>query len=208
MALNSFEYAQVENEIDWLKEKIESLRERAKRQPSTVREIHDMERQIKERQVKLMFDPRKELRAERFKAVKIALILLLVAPLYAQLPEAPKSQQLDRVEWGLLATDAGVRGLDVYSTHQALQNGNRELFLPSAVVDHVPAMAAYSAGTVVLDWYFARLLTRHHHRTWAHVLTSVDIGTTAPWAVHNLYLPDENLTSSPRINPGDSQYCY
>jgi hypothetical protein len=26
-----------------------------------------MERQIKERQVKLMFDPRKELRAERFK---------------------------------------------------------------------------------------------------------------------------------------------
>jgi hypothetical protein len=35
MALNSFEYAQVENEIDWLKEKIESLRERAKRQPST-----------------------------------------------------------------------------------------------------------------------------------------------------------------------------
>ena len=58
MALNSFEYAQVENEIDWLKEKIESLRERAKRQPSTVREIHDLERQIKERQVKLMFDPR------------------------------------------------------------------------------------------------------------------------------------------------------
>ena len=69
MALNSFEYAQVENEIDWLKEKIESLRERAKRQPSTVREIHDLERQIKERQVKLMFDPRKELRAERFRAV-------------------------------------------------------------------------------------------------------------------------------------------
>jgi hypothetical protein len=129
--------------------------------------------------------------------MKIALVLLLAIPLYAQLPEAPQRQQLDRVEWGLLATDAGVRGLDVYSTHQMLQNGNRELILSSAIADHVPAMIVYSAGTVVVDWYFSRMLTKHHHRILAHVLTSVDIDTTAPWAVHNLYLPNENINPGP-----------
>ena len=134
--------------------------------------------------------------------MKIALILLLAAPLYAQWPEAPKPQQIDHVEWGLLATDAGVRGLDVYSTHHMLQNGNRELFLPSAIADHVPAMAVYSAGTVVVDWYFSRMLTRHHHRRWAHLLTSVDISTTAPWAVHNLYLSNRMITKPSTPAPG------
>ena len=95
--------------------------------------------------------------------IAVTILVFVYSSLYAQLPDAPKPK-LDRTEWGLLVVDAGVRGLDVYSTHQALQNGNRELFLPHAIAGHVPAMAAYSGGTVVLDWYFARMLTRHHHQ--------------------------------------------
>ena len=120
--------------------------------------------------------------------INLILALVCLMPSYGQLPEAPKPQQLDRVQWALLGAETGVRALDVYSTHQMLQNGNRELVLPGAVANHVPAMIAYSAGTVVVDWYFAKLLTKYHHRKLAYALTSIDIGTTAPWAIHNLTL--------------------
>jgi hypothetical protein len=30
-----------------------------------------------------------------------------------------------------------------------------------------------------------------HAEQAAHLLTSVDIGTTAPWAIHNMYLPKQ-----------------
>lgn len=98
-------------------------------------------------------------------------------------------KRIDKTEWALLSADAAIRTLDVYSTHYALSQANtRELLLPNAIAHHVPAMAAYSAGTVALDWWVARRLEARGHRTMAHVLTAVDLANDAPWAIHNLFL--------------------
>ncbi len=119
--------------------------------------------------------------------MKTLVLLLLAAPLAAQtLPGAPRPH-IDRAEWALLATDAATRTLDCYSTHRMLAQGNHEDFLPAAIANHAPAMAAYSAGAVALNWYAARKMA-HHHRKLAHVLTIIDIGQVAPLAVHNLFL--------------------
>jgi hypothetical protein len=56
-----------------------------------------------------------------------------------------------------------------------LQNGNRELILSSAIADHVPAMIVYSAGTVVVDWYFF---------SDAHQASSPDIGARPDLSGH------------------------
>jgi hypothetical protein len=119
--------------------------------------------------------------------MKPLMLLLLAVPLAAQVPNAPQPKP-DRVEWSLLAADASSRALDVYSTHQMLANGYHELLLPKAIADHTPAMAAYSAGAVALDWWTARRLERHGHRKLARLVTVIDIAQDAPWAVHNLYL--------------------
>ena len=110
------------------------------------------------------------------------LLLLAVLPAFGQ--ERPK---LDKAEFALLAADAGSRALDVYSTHKMLESGYQEELLPGFIADHTGTMAAYSGGSVVLDWLVYRRL-REHHRKLAHVLTLVDIGQDVPWAIHNLYL--------------------
>ena len=67
------------------------------------------------------------------KTIILCALMLCAAPLSGQaLPDAPKPH-LDRLEWSLLATDAAVRGLDVYSTHWAMQAGNKERVLPSFI---------------------------------------------------------------------------
>jgi hypothetical protein len=104
-----------------------------------------------------------------------------------QVPDAPKPK-MDKVEWALLAGDAASRTLDVYSTHRMLAQGNHEILLPGFVANHTPVFAAYSAGTLALDWWAARKLERHHRSRLAHIVTMVDIGQDAPWAIHNLYL--------------------
>jgi hypothetical protein len=50
-------------------------------------------------------------------------------------------------------------------------------------------MALYSGGIVATQYYVARKLFAHHHRRLAYVLTAADISITAPYAVHNLFLP-------------------
>ncbi len=107
--------------------------------------------------------------------------------LTAQEPQ-PKPKP-DRVEFALLAADAGVRALDVYSTHQMLQNGNHEMFLPGFVAKNPPVMAVGFAGIVGLNYFAARKLERHGHHQMARIVLMVDIAQDAPWAVHNLYLP-------------------
>lgn len=94
----------------------------------------------------------------------------------------------DRVETALLAADAASRALDVCSTHQMLKNGYHELLLPKAIADRSPAMAAYSAGTVTLDWWVSRRLERSNHQRLARLITALDIAQDAPWAIHNLFL--------------------
>lgn len=114
-----------------------------------------------------------------------------VGPAIAPIPDAPKPAptiHLDRTQWALLTIDAGVRGLDVYSTRRMLQGPNHEMFLPDVISHHVPMMIAYSAGTVGMNYLAARELVKHHHPRLAKLVVMVDVGQDAPWAIHNLYL--------------------
>ena len=123
------------------------------------------------------------------KTLILCALILCAASLSGQaLPDAPKPH-LDRLEWSLLATDAAVRGLDVYSTHWAMQAGNKERVLPGFIANHPPMMALYSAGMVAAQYWIARKLVAHHHRKLAYVVTSADVAITAPSAIHNLFLP-------------------
>src|ERR1700677_2779536 len=119
--------------------------------------------------------------------MKALLIFLASTVAVAQIPDAPKPHA-DKVEWSLLAADASSRALDVYSTRQMIANGHHEIVLPKFIANHTPVIAAYSAGTVVMDYIVTRRLERHGHRKLARLATSIDIGQDAPWAVHNLFL--------------------
>jgi len=81
------------------------------------------------------------------------------------------------------------RGLDVYSTHWAESVGNKEGTLPGWIANHSPVMALYSGGVVYAQYWLARKLFAHHHRKLAYALTAADASVTAPFAVHNLFLP-------------------
>ena len=107
-----------------------------------------------------------------------------------ELPEAPRPQR-DRLELSLLLANAGIRTLDVYSTHRMLVQGNHEILLPQAIAGHAWSMVTYSAGTVTLDWWATRQLERRGHRKLARLVTIIDIGQDAPWAVHNLFLKQQ-----------------
>ena len=126
--------------------------------------------------------------------VVLAVIFGACRMVYSEtLPEAPRPQRVtDRTEWSLLAVDAGVRVLDVYSTHQMITRGNHEVFLPDAIAHHTPVMAAYSAGAIALNWWVARRLERSHRARLAHFVTLLDIGQDAPLAIHNLCLPQHS----------------
>ncbi len=106
----------------------------------------------------------------------------------AQAVPAATRAHLDRVDWALVGVDAGVRGLDVYSTHRMLERGNHEDFLPPAIADHVPAMAAFSGGCVAAEFLTARWLSKRHPRL-ARLAPLADIAIDAPFAFHNLALP-------------------
>ena len=116
--------------------------------------------------------------------MKWLIFFLLATPIAAQEPKP----RIDRIEWSLLAADAGTRALDVYSTRIAIENGGHEILLPSFIADHTSAMAAYSAGIVGVNFLVARALDRRGHRRLAHIVTMIDVGQDAPWAVQNLFI--------------------
>jgi hypothetical protein len=118
-----------------------------------------------------------------------AVILLAICCKLAhcQLPESPKPHA-DRLELGLLAADAGIRALDVYSTHQMLANGNRETFLPTAIASRPAAMASLEALDIAGVWFISKRLQAHHHAKLAHLVTMIDFAQDEPWAIHNLTL--------------------
>ena len=117
----------------------------------------------------------------------VILFLICCQLAHCQLPESPKPHT-DRLELGLLAADASIRALDVYSTHQALANGNREMFLPAAIASRPAAMASLEALDIAGVWFVARRLEAHRHAKLAHLITMIDIAQDAPWAIHNLTL--------------------
>ena len=100
-----------------------------------------------------------------------------------------QSPRLTRLDWSLLAADAGTRGLDVYSTHEVqIQPGGHEMFLPQAIADRPWAMAGVEAGDVLTVWWIDKQLIKHGHRKIARCITLADIGQDAPWAIRNLFL--------------------
>lgn len=118
----------------------------------------------------------------------LVLFVLAGAAQAQTLREAPKPR-LDKIEWSLLAADAGARGLDVYSTHWAESAGNKEATLPAWIANHPPVMALYSGGIVAAQYFVARKLFAHGHRRLAYAMTAADLSVTAPYAIHNLFLP-------------------
>jgi hypothetical protein len=116
-------------------------------------------------------------------------IMLAAVPLASQtLPEAPKPH-FDRIDWALLASDAGARALDGYSTLKMLKNNNHEKFLPAFVVHDPPALAAFEGGMLTLNYFAARNLARHHHPKLAKAVIAADVIQVYPWAIHNLAMP-------------------
>lgn len=98
------------------------------------------------------------------------------------------SQHLRLADWSLIAADASVRALDVYSTHRMLDRGYHELILPKAIANHTPAMAAYSGACVVGNVLAARYLVKRGHPKMAKFLLSVDVAQDGVFAVRNLTL--------------------
>lgn len=131
------------------------------------------------------------MRNNRQHGTGIARAALLMGGLYliagCALVRCEERPKLDKAEFALLAADAGTRALDVYSTHRMMENGHREMFIPSAIASRPAAMAALEAADVAGVWWMAKKLGPHHRKL-AHVLTLVDIGQDLPFAVHNLYL--------------------
>ena len=127
----------------------------------------------------------------------ILAILLLATPLAAQtLPEAPKPR-LDRIDWVLLANDAGARALDGYSTHRMLCNGNHERFLPAFVVTHIPTLVTFEGGMVALNYFAARTLVHRRHPKLAKLLIAADLIQVYPWGIHNLSLTNSSKSRQP-----------
>lgn len=123
------------------------------------------------------------------KSALLFAVMLVAEPLVSQtLPEAPKPH-LDRIDWTLLASDAGARALDGYSTLNMLKKNNHEKFLPGFVVRHAPALAAFEGGMLTLNYFAARKLARHHHPKLAKLVIAADVIQVYPWAIHNLTLP-------------------
>lgn len=118
-----------------------------------------------------------------------AVVLLFASPLAAQTEGEPFKPHLHRIDWVLLASDAGARALDTYSTRWSLRNQNREMFLPGFIANHTAPLAAFEGGMVTLNYFAARRLIRHGHPKWARILMAADSIQVYPWAIRNLTMP-------------------
>ena len=94
----------------------------------------------------------------------------------------------NRTDWVLLGADAGVRGLDAYSTRRMLERGGHENILPGVITNHTSTTVGYSAGVVVFNWWLGHEMRKHGHPKLARAVPIIDIGIDAPGAVNNLFV--------------------
>ena len=92
-----------------------------------------------------------------------------------------------RTDWALTGVDAGVRGLDIYSTHLMLTRGGHEAVLPKSIADHTWSMTLFSGGVVGGELFLQHELRKHKHATLARWVPVIDMGIDAPGAVHNFW---------------------
>lgn len=131
------------------------------------------------------------------RALALAFVVLFLSQVgSAQLPEAPKSHLFDRTDWTLLSLDASARTLDTISTRLMLTapcRCNHEMFLPPFIANHTAVLAVYGAGIVGVNIFAAHELKKHGHPRLAKVILAVDAVQDAPWAIHNLFLPSNQI---------------
>lgn len=115
----------------------------------------------------------------------LAVLLLSNVLAFAENPKQ-KSSLLDvSLYTGVIVT----RTMDYITTEQMLANGNRELFLPTALVRNKPAFAVYSIGFGVAECFLADYMTRHNHKVTARIMLLSDSILTGAVAIHNTTLP-------------------
>lgn len=85
-----------------------------------------------------------------------------------------KRPTVQRIDWALLAGNAGVRTYDAVTTRYALTHGKHETILPNAIAGNTVNMALYSAAMIGMDWTVNRMLTRHGHPKLARAFTIID----------------------------------
>ena len=93
---------------------------------------------------------------------------------------------LDRT---LLGAAAGLRYLDYQTTVKALSDPTdfHEVELPQALVDNHAALAAFEAGTVVVNYWIYRQLVRHGHRRLARAGQIINLGAVGGTVAFNEY---------------------
>ena len=134
-----------------------------------------------------------ELRAKLVEKGAVLLLLMMICiPTLCQLPDAPKPQRLERIDWALLAADASARTLDTISTRQMLGcRCNHELVLPGFIANHTAALAAFETGMVAVNYEAVRYLRGRHHPRVARALLIGDALSVGTWAIHNFYLKSQ-----------------
>jgi hypothetical protein len=102
-------------------------------------------------------------------------------------------------DWTLIGTAGAFRFLDYKTTVRCVSDplGCKEIQLPQALVHDKPALGAFEASTVVVNYYVYRLFVRHDHRTLARVGQYIYTGAMAFTVGHNYYELNE---SWPRKN--------
>jgi hypothetical protein len=126
----------------------------------------------------------------------LALVAEAQSPLNS-LPDASRSTitlphpRRDRWRLTFLLLDAGVRGLDVYSTQRMLSRGGHEMLMPSRIAGNPTLMSGLEASDVIGVWKLSERLRgrgTEAHRRLARWLPAIDAAADAPWAIHNLFL--------------------
>jgi hypothetical protein len=128
---------------------------------------------------------------ETFSTTSVPAATFAITP--APIPRTGTKPGFALQDWTLLGAAATFRLLDYKSTVQCVSDptGCKEIQLPQALVHNKPALGAFEAGTVVVDYYVYRLFVRHNHRTVARVGQSIYSGAMAFTVAHNYYEIDK-----------------
>jgi len=103
-------------------------------------------------------------------------------------PVAETGGRFASADWTLLGAVATVRLLDYKSTVKAMSDpaNFREDELPNALVHNRPALGAFEASTVVVNYYAYRVLISHRHGKLARVGQTINLAALG-WAVGRNY---------------------
>lgn len=102
--------------------------------------------------------------------------------------------------------DALTRALDTISTRRMLDQGNHEMFLPKFIANNPTRLGLMEGGVSALMALGQHELAKHGHPKLGKALVAGDIADDLPWAIHNLYIPNNRtapvpVTTNPKPGP-------